>query len=69
MDKTKVKIDLTEAWTALDRLEAALDQGDQRTAGAQLYRLRQVLERLQNSTGVKLEFVNLRPEADQDAPA
>lgn len=41
MDKTKVRIDLTEAWRALDRLEAALDQGDQRAAGNALYNIRQ----------------------------
>ena len=66
MDKTKVKIDLTQAWTALDRLEAALDQGNQRGAGAEIFRLRQALENLQTETGVKLEFVNLNPDPPQE---
>lgn len=62
MDKTKVRIDLTEAWTALERLDQALNRADMRSAGAEIFRLRQALERLQNSTGVKLEFVNLQPD-------
>lgn len=66
MDKTKTSISLMQAWTALDRLEAALDQGDQRGAGVELLRLRQALENMQTSTGVKLEFVNLKPDPPQE---
>lgn len=66
MDKTKVRIDLTQAWTALDRLDQALDRADMRSAGAEIFRLRQALENLQNSTGVKLEYVNLKPDPPQE---
>ena len=61
MDKLKVKISLMNAWTALDRLDQALERADMRSAGTEIFRLRQALENLQTDTGVKLEFVNLEP--------
>lgn len=66
MDKTKTSISLMQAWTALDRLEDAITNYDHRQIGAQLLRLRQALENLQTSTGVKLEFVNLKPDPPQE---
>lgn len=64
MDKLKVKIDITEAWRALDRLEAALEQGDQRGAGNALYNIRQRLYMLQNELGIVRDLADLKSEIE-----
>lgn len=61
-DKLKLKIDITEAWRALDRLEAALEAGNQRDAGTELYRIRQRLYNIQNELGIVRDLADLKSE-------
>lgn len=50
MDKLKLSLTITAATQALDRLEQALDEGDQRKAGAALYEIRRELHLLKRMT-------------------
>ena len=68
MDKTKLKIDITEIWRTLDRLETETDPNNRRVQD-DIYRIRQRVYMIQNELGIVRDLADLKSEADQDPPA
>ena len=64
MDKTKLKIDITEIWRALDRLETETDPNNRRVQD-DIYRVRQRVYMIQNELGIVRDLADLKSEADQ----
>ena len=62
MDKTKLKIDITEIWRTLDRLETETDPNNRRVQD-DIYRIRQRVYMIQNELGIVRDLADLKSEA------
>ena len=65
MDKLKLKIAITEAWRALDRLETEIPE-DNRRAQDDIYRVKQQVYNIQTLLGIVRDLADLKSEPPQE---